>query len=93
MCHACGRIHLSNSFQTRFSRGPSDSCGPDKLKNAVGTWGNEQREAIQPGTCVVCAQPATYMSIKQIKTKKLASYLQNLDNKNANAHKEELELG
>lgn len=35
------RIHLSNSFQAHSSRDPSDSCGPCKPKNAVGTCRNE----------------------------------------------------
>jgi len=63
------RIHLSNSFQTRSGRGPSDSCGPCKSKNAVEPREMMKSMAIQPGTVVVCTQPATYVCIQETKTK------------------------
>lgn len=83
------KIHLSDSFQTHSNRSPSDSCGPYKPKNAVGTWRNEEGMAIWPGTGGVCTHTATYTCIKW--NQKLASSMSSLDNEDVNPHMQEFQ--
>lgn len=88
------RIYLSNSFQTRSNRGPSNSRGPYKSKNAVepGEMRKEWPYSLVP-VWYVLSQPLTRVLNRLERNQKLASYMQSLDSENAHPHKEELQLG
>lgn len=54
------RNHLSNSFQTHSSRGPSNSCDPQKCSRNV-------RNEEKLGTNVECTHPALTQLLKRLK--------------------------